>query len=272
MTEFKPDTAYCGVSHIKNIILVLSGKGGVGKSTVASSLARAFAQAGMKTGILDIDLCGPSIPKMFGVSGSGVFNGTHGGIAPVKVDVSGHNLDVLSIGFMLSNPDAPVIWRGPKKSGAIQQFLQDVEWGEKDVLIIDTPPGTSDEHMTIMQLIKESNKKTQAVLVTTPQIVSVNDVEKEIDFCKMSDVEVLGVIENMSGYLCPHCQTTTNIFSSQGGKTLAEKYNFKFIGTIPIEPKVCMSGETGTNPFSDQPSATALKALTSFVEEFIKTA
>ncbi|KAL7712340.1 Nucleotide-binding protein [Entamoeba marina] len=270
MTELNSDQNYCGVSKIKNILLVLSGKGGVGKSTISSSLACSFAAAGSKVGLLDVDLCGPSIPKMMGVGGSGVYQGDHGGIVPVSVERSGVKIDVMSIGFMVQNQDAPVIWRGPKKGAAIEQFLNDVEWGEKDVLIVDTPPGTSDEHITLMQYFKEKNQNTKAVVVTTPQLVSLNDVEKELDFCKTTEIGVIGIIENMSGYLCPHCSTVSNIFSKEGGKELAKTWNLPFIGAIPIEPKICVSAEYGKDPFAEQPSSEALKPISDFVAEFVK--
>lgn len=272
MTELNADHSVVGIQRVKNVYLVLSGKGGVGKSTIATALARSFAVEGKKTGILDIDLCGPSIPKMMGLESEGVYQGEHGGILPAKYKLNDTTtIDVLSVGFMLSSPDAPVIWRGPKKGAAIEQFLNDVEWGEKDVLVVDTPPGTSDEHITIMNFFKQRNFETKAVIVTTPQLVSINDVEKEINFCIECGIKVVGIVENMSGYLCPHCSEVTNIFSSNGGKELAEKYKFPFIGAIPIEPKVCLAGESGSNPFTDEPSAKALQPITNFVKETIKT-
>ena len=272
MTELNCDYNYVGIDKVKNVLLVLSGKGGVGKSTVSTALARSFAQNKQKTGILDIDLCGPSIPKMMSLDNEGVFQGEHGGIIPAKYKLDEQTtIDVLSVGFMLSSPDAPVIWRGPKKGAAIEQFLKDVEWGEKDVLVVDTPPGTSDEHISIMNFFKQRNFETKAVIVTTPQLVSVNDVEKEINFCLECGIKIVGIIENMSGYLCPHCSEITNIFSSNGGKELAKKYNVNFLGAIPIEPKVCLAGKSGQNPFNDEPSAKALEPVSNFVKEYIKT-
>ncbi|EDR23435.1 nucleotide-binding protein, putative [Entamoeba dispar SAW760] len=271
MTELNADRNFVGVDHVKNVILVLSGKGGVGKSTIATALARSFALVGKKTGILDIDLCGPSVPKMMGLDNQGVYQGEHGGILPAKSQIGDTFIDTLSVGFMLSSPDAPVIWRGPKKGAAIEQFLNDVEWGDKDVLVVDTPPGTSDEHITIMDFFRKRNQETKAVIVTTPQLVATNDVEKEIDFCHECQIPIIGLVENMSGYLCPHCSTVTNIFSSNGGKELADKYQLKFVGAIPIEPKICLAGETGVNPFADEPSANALKPITDFVANLAKT-
>jgi len=227
---------------VKHVILVLSGKGGVGKSTVTSQLALTAQKNGKKVGVLDIDLCGPSIPRMLGVQGHEVHQHDQGWL-PVYTDNS-QTLGVMSIGFLLGNQDDPVVWRGPKKNAMIKQFLSDVTWGELDVLVIDTPPGTSDEHIAVMEALKDV-KVDGAVLVTTPQAVAIGDVRRELTFCKKTGLKVLGIIENMSGFVCPNCSECTNIFSSGGGKSLAEHAKVPFLGSVPIEPAVALAAETG---------------------------
>ncbi|EFN55480.1 hypothetical protein CHLNCDRAFT_23038 [Chlorella variabilis] len=184
------------LAPIKHIVLVLSGKGGVGKSTFSAQLAFALAARGLEVGLLDIDICGPSVPKMLGLEGEEIHQ-SGAGWSPVY-----ENLGVMSIGFMLPNPDDAVIWRGPRKNGLIKQFLKDVHWGPCDYLVIDSPPGTSDEHISIAQFLKEA-RVDGAVVVTTPQQVSIIDVRKEINFCKKTGIPVLGVVENMSGLRQP---------------------------------------------------------------------
>ena len=200
---------------VKRTILVLSGKGGVGKSTVATQLAFAFQNAGQKVGILDIDLCGPSVPKMLNLMDNEVHQCDEGWL-PVYTDNT-QTLAVMSIGFLLNNDNEAVVWRGPKKNAMIKQFLTDVAWRDRDILIIDTPPGTSDEHITVMESLR-SVQVDGAVLVTTPQAVAVGDVRREVTFCKKAKLKILGVVENMSGFVCPNCKDCTNIFSKGGGK------------------------------------------------------
>jgi Mrp family chromosome partitioning ATPase len=198
----QPDPAVSDVKQrlagVKHKLLVLSGKGGVGKSTVACQLAFALAAKGFQVGLLDVDITGPSVPRMLGLLGQEVHQSA-AGWSPVYVD---DNLGVMSIGFMLPNADDAIIWRGPKKSGIIKQFLVDVQWGELDYLIIDTPPGTSDEHISIVQYMKEADLDG-AVVVTTPQEVALSDVRKELNFCHKTNINVLGVVENMSGVQRP---------------------------------------------------------------------
>lgn len=188
------------LESVKNIVLVLSGKGGVGKSTVSAQLALSLASKGLEVGLLDIDICGPSMPRMLGLEGQEIHH-SNSGWSPVYVE---ENLGVMSIGFMLSNPDDAVIWRGPRKNGLIKQFLKDVDWGKLDYLVIDAPPGTSDEHISVVQFLLPSHKAhgnlAGAVIVSTPQEVSLIDVRKEINFCKKTGVPVLGVVENMFRY------------------------------------------------------------------------
>jgi Mrp family chromosome partitioning ATPase len=192
------------MQSVQHKLLILSGKGGVGKSTVTSQLAFAFASdPECQVGVLDIDVCGPSIPRMLGLTTEKVHQSSYGW-SPVYVD---ENLAVMSIGFMLPGEDEAVIWRGPKKNGMIKQFLRDVDWAELDYLLVDTPPGTSDEHLSIVQYLKESGIDG-AVLVTTPQEVSLQDVRKEITFCRKVGIPILGVVENMSGFVCPCCSVS----------------------------------------------------------------
>ena len=234
------------LSGVKRTILVLSGKGGVGKSTVAAQLALAFQQDGKKVGILDIDLCGPSIPKMFGVDQSEVHQCDEGWL-PVYTNES-QSMAIMSIAFLLSSNDDAVVWRGPKKNAMIKQFLTDVSWGNRDILIIDTPPGTSDEHITVMESLKETTVCVDgAVLVTTPQAVAVGDVRRELTFCRKAKLPILGIVENMSGFSCPNCKECTNIFSKGGGKKLADHANVPFLGAVPIDPNISQSAETGDN-------------------------
>ncbi|KAL2105515.1 hypothetical protein VUR80DRAFT_8238 [Thermomyces stellatus] len=243
---------------IRHKILVLSGKGGVGKSTFTSLLAHAFATNEDTTvGIMDTDICGPSIPKMMGVEGETI-HVSGAGWSPVWVM---DNLGVMSIQFMLPNKDDAVIWRGPKKNGLIKQFLKDVEWGEMDFLLVDTPPGTSDEHLSVNTFLKESGIDG-AVVVTTPQETSLLDVRKEIDFCRKAGIRILGLAENMSGYVCHTCKHVNRIFrpTTGGGKKLAEDMGIPFLGAVPLDPRIgiaCDYGESYFDSFPDSPACIA---------------
>ncbi|CDK25871.1 unnamed protein product [Kuraishia capsulata CBS 1993] len=219
---------------VKHVILVLSGKGGVGKSSVTTQLALTLSSQGYRVGVLDIDLTGPSIPRMFGLEDSKVHQ-SHSGWVPVQYDASG-NLQVMSLGFLLNDRGNSVVWRGPKKTAMVKQFLADVHWGNLDYLLIDTPPGTSDEHIAIAEELRHMNNVDGAVIVTTPQLVSVADVRKEISFCEKVNFKILGIVENMSGFVCPHCAECTNIFSSGGGAALAEQLKLPYLGNVPIDP------------------------------------
>ncbi|XP_049827755.1 cytosolic Fe-S cluster assembly factor NUBP2 homolog isoform X2 [Schistocerca gregaria] len=199
---------------VKHIILVLSGKGGVGKSTISTQLAYAFRDSGYKVGLLDIDLCGPSIPYLLHLQGKDVHQCPQGWV-PVYADKE-KQLAVMSIGFLLKNDNDSIVWRGPKKTAMIKQFLTDVFWEDIDYLIIDTPPGTSDEHITVMENLRTLNCDG-AILVTTPQALAVEDVTKELTFCRKTGIPVVGVIENMSGYVCPSCAVSIQTaFESKG--------------------------------------------------------
>lgn len=238
---------------IKHKILVLSGKGGVGKSTVAVNLAASLALNNSKVGLLDIDIHGPSIPKILNLEDKKLvaFDDI---IMPVPVSA---NLAVMSIGFMLKDKDDPVIWRGPMKYQVIKQFLKDVEWSNLDYLIVDSPPGTGDEPLSIAQLIE---KPDGAIIVTTPQQLAITDVRKAVSFCRQLNIPVIGVIENMSGFVCPQCGHNTDIFKSGGGEDMAIEMNVPFLGRIPIDSQIvsaCDSGEPYIQRYSQSQTAKA---------------
>ncbi|MBN1619383.1 Mrp/NBP35 family ATP-binding protein [candidate division WOR-3 bacterium] len=228
------------LSGIARKIAVLSGKGGVGKSTFAMNLAVSLAALGHRTGLLDIDMHGPSIPTMLGLSQTKAHSDGNE-ILPIEIPWS-ENLKVISIGFLLENPDDAVIWRGPMKAGMIRQFIKDVKWGNLDFLIIDCPPGTGDEILSTVQLM---GRGSEAIVVTTPQEVASADVRKSLNFCRKLDLPVTGLVENMSGFICPHCGEETNIFKSGGGEDMAKSFGVPFLGRIPIDPEVVNSGDEG---------------------------
>lgn len=232
------------MARIGRKILVLSGKGGVGKSTVAVNLAISLSLAGKRTGLLDIDIHGPSVPKILNLEGKMV-GGMPDAILPVELNA---NLKVMSIGFLLSSATDAVIWRGPRKYHMIKQFLKDVEWGELDYLIIDSPPGTGDEPLAIIQLLEKADG---AVVVTTPQEVALSDVRRGITFCRSLDLPVLGVLENMSGFVCPTCGQRTDIFKSGGGESMAASMDVPFLGRIPIDPQIVEACDSG-QPYVDK--------------------
>lgn len=229
------------LSRIKHKVLVLSGKGGVGKSTIAVNLAVALAAAGKKVGLLDVDIHGPSVPKMLGID-SMTLQGGGDSINPLEV---GDNLRVMSIGFLLRSADDAVIWRGPMKMGVIKQFLSDVEWGDLDYLVIDSPPGTGDEPLSVAQLVPDADG---AVIVTTPQSIALIDVRKCITFCRQLSLPVLGVVENMSGFICPHCGERTDLFKSGGGEEMANDMKVPYLGAVPFDPAVVLAADQG-EPF-----------------------
>ena len=229
------------MDRIRHKIMVLSGKGGVGKSTVAANIAVALALEGRSVGILDLDFHGPSIPKLLNLENRRP--GSDGqSFLPVEY---AHGIKVMSMGFLLPDENSAVIWRGPLKMGAIKQLLSEVSWGDLDYLIIDFPPGTGDEALSAAQLLPETDG---AVIVTTPQDLSLTDVRKSIDFCRQVKVPIIGVIENMSGLVCPHCQGVIDVFKRGGGEAMAGETGVPFLGRIPIDPLVVESSDKGT-PF-----------------------
>ena len=231
------------MSHIQHKVFVLSGKGGVGKSTIAVNMAVSLAESGKKVGLLDIDIHGPSVPIMLGLYQMPLIQ-NEGSIEPVYAG----NLKVMSIGFILNNEDDALIWRGPMKMGVIKQFLGDVEWGELDYLIVDCPPGTGDEPLSICQLIKDPDG---AVVVTTPQRVAAVDVRKSLTFCRKLEVPVLGILENMSGFSCPKCGEVSEIFRTGSGQKMATDFDIPFLGALPVDPAIVAACDGGV-PFIQQ--------------------
>ena len=260
------------LKDIKHILLVLSGKGGVGKSSVTTQLALALSLEGHNVGVLDVDLTGPSMPRFLGIEKAKVTQAPGGWIpvavhdsqairinaspngaendhqqAPTKIG----SLRCMSLGFLLASRNDAVVWRGPKKTAMVRQFLSDVHWGALDYLLIDTPPGTSDEHISLVERLLQDASSSQfagAVVVTTPQAVSVSDVRKELNFCKKTGVKILGVLENMAGFVCPHCAECTNLFSKGGGEIMAKEFEVKFLGSVPIDPAFVELIEEGKRP------------------------
>lgn len=264
------------LAGIKEIVLVLSGKGGVGKSSVTTQLALSLALQGLDVGVLDVDLTGPSIPRFFGIENAKVKQAP-GGWLPVQVNERNAatglgSLYCMSLGFMLGAKGDAVVWRGPKKTAMVRQFLSDVQWGSLDVLLIDTPPGTSDEHISLVEtLLKQATpgQVSGAVIVTTPQAISISDVRKEINFCKKTGVHILGVVENMAGFVCPSCAECTNVFSKGGGEIMAKDFEVPFLGSVPIDPMFVSLIEEGKRPVYPQGTIVAGQDMndTSAVED-----
>jgi len=248
--------------RIDKKFLVLSGKGGVGKSTVAVNLAFSLAAKGKKVGLMDIDVHGPSVPKMLNLNNSAAVI-ENNAITPVKFN---ENLEVISIGFFLRDMDDAIIWRGPLKISLIKQFLSDVDWGELDYLIIDSPPGTGDEPLTIGQLIRDLSG---VIIVTTPQDVALVDVRKSVTFCKKMGAHITGVIENMSGLKCPHCSKNIDLFKSHGGEKMADDMNIPFLGSIPIDNQIVDTGDKGIPFMKNNYEGEAGKAFGNIVEKIL---
>jgi ATP-binding protein involved in chromosome partitioning len=225
------------LKKIKNKYIVLSGKGGVGKTSTSVNLSMALANKGFNVGIMDVDLHGPDVPRMLGLKGMLDLTKNHK-LNPIRYS---ENLKVVSIESMIASKDDAIIWRGPLKYSAIRQFIGEVEWGELDFLIIDSPPGTGDEPLTVAQTIRDA----KAIIVTTPQEVSLADVRKSISFCRTVKMDILGLIENMSGFTCPHCNKLVDLFGSGGGEKTADTAGIPFLGRIPFDPNVVSCGDNG---------------------------
>lgn len=254
------------LKNIKYKILVFSGKGGVGKSTASANLAVALALAGKTVGLLDIDFHGPSIPKLMGFAGKRA-DMIGDKLLPLQFS---ENLKVMSLGMLLNSDSDAVIWRGPMKNGAIRQLVKDVEWGELDYLIVDSPPGTGDEPLSLAQTMEHL---TGAIIVTQPQQLSVDDVRRSVSFCEKLDLPVLGIIENMSGFICPHCGETIDIFKSGGGETLATEKHIPFLGKVPIDPNIVQASDDGkpfVYHFGKSPAAKAFEDIVERVVEQVE--
>ena len=252
------------LGKIKHVIIVMSGKGGVGKSTVSSNIACTLSMMGYQTGIMDVDITGPNIPKMFGIEDERL-ECENEKLIPVLVPPS---LKVVSMAFLLPSKDDAVVWRGPVKMTAIRQFLEDVDWGDLDYLVVDMPPGTGDEAISIIQLIPKADGM---VIVTTPQDVALLDSRKSITFSAQANIPIIGLIENMSGFICPHCGEKTDIFKSGGGVATAKNLNIQFLGAVPIEPRIVTSGDSGMPIVIDDPDSASAKVFKEITQKIIKT-
>jgi Mrp family chromosome partitioning ATPase len=251
------------LARIGRKILVMSGKGGVGKSTVAAYIALLLSSKGYKVGLLDVDLHGPSIPRLLNVQGT-LEMSEKNVVRPYR---SSDNLGIVSIEMLIGDKDAAVIWRGPLKIGAIRQFISDIEWGDLDFLIVDSPPGTGDEPLTVAQTIPTA----EALILTTPQEISLADVRKSINFCRQVNMKILGVIENMSGFVCPDCGKKLNIFGSGGGTKMSAQMDVPFLGEIPIEPEMVKMGDSGRlNDLVDKTELEMNKAYDQILKKIIE--
>ena len=237
---------------IRSKLVVMSGKGGVGKTSTSVNLALALASSGFKVGLMDVDLHGPDVPRMLGLTGMPDVN-PNGKLEPMRHSA---NLVAISMESFLPKRDDAVIWRGPLKFSAIRQFIADVDWGHLDFLVIDSPPGTGDEPLTVAQQIPDA----RAIIVTTPQEVALADVRKSINFCRTVKLSILGMVENMSGLTCPHCGEAIELFGSGGGERTAAEMGVDFLGRIPMDPRMVACGDSGSsfqNTYPDAPAARA---------------
>jgi Mrp family chromosome partitioning ATPase len=248
--------------HIKHKILVMSGKGGVGKSSVAAYLAVSLAKRNYDVGLMDIDLHGPSIPRILGLTGVIQSGKNPKTIFPLKYL---SNMEVVSIETLVKDRDAAMIWRGPLKGGVIRQFIADVEWNDLDYMIIDSPPGTGDEPLTVAQTMPDA----KALIVTTPQELSLADVRKSINFCRRVGMEILGLVENMSGLQCPYCGKIIDVFKQHGGRLTAEKENLRLLATLPLIPEVVNKGDSGDMSLLDNRDHPVTQAFNNLVDEIV---
>ena len=253
------------LDRIKHKIIVISGKGGVGKSTIAVNVAYGLALQGKKVGILDVDIHGPSIAKMLGIEGKRLTR-SESEEFPKPVEVI-KNLCALTIASLVGNPDEPIIWRGPLKIGAIKQFLQDIQWPELDYLIVDSPPGTGDEPLSVVQILKNVDG---SLIVSTPQDVALLDARKTIKFSQKMNVPVLGIIENMSTFVCPHCGKETNIFAGLGIEKAAKDFNLDILGNIPIDVDIVKTGDSGNSYLESFQDSQPAKEFQKIVQKIIQ--
>lgn len=247
---------------IKNKLLVMSGKGGVGKSSVSTNLAIALSKTGAKVGLMDVDLHGPDLPRMLGLKGLLDISPDNRMIPKVYSD----NLKVVSIESLAQDTDQAVIWRGPLKMQVIRQFISDVHWGQLDYLVIDSPPGTGDEPLSVAQLIPGA----KALIVTTPQEISLADIRKSISFCRTVNMPILGLIENMSGFVCPHCGKPTELFGTGGGLKTAIAMDVTLLGQIPFDPNMVKSADAGESYLEKYPDSEATKAYNEIVKKVVE--
>ena len=253
------------LSKIKHKILVMSGKGGVGKSTVATNLALGLAKRGYQVGLIDVDLHGPDICRMLDLKEKLYTEKEEKPklLPPMTYD---DNLKVISLEYLMEDRDEAIIWRGPLKIKAIRQFIGDIDWGELDYLVIDAPPGTGDEPLSVAQTIKDVN----ALIVTTPQEIALADVRKSISFCRHVKIRILGIVENMSGFICPHCSEPVDIFGSGGGMRTALEFSLRFLGKVPMDPRVVMGGDAGKPYLSSGAGTVATKAFDEVLDNILK--
>ncbi len=251
------------MDKIKHKLLVVSGKGGVGKSTIAVNLAYALAEKGFKTGILDVDIHGPSIAKMLNLEAARLAGDENKKIVPAEAG----GIKVISMAFLLRNTDDPVIWRGPMKMNVIKQFLGDVNWGELDYLVIDSPPGTGDEPLSVCQLIPDADG---TIIVSTPQDVAVLDSRKTVNFSRKLQIPIIGIVENMSGFKCPECGTEINLFKIGGGEKIAQEYGIPLLGVVPIDPDIMEETDKGFPYIKSYKESPAAAAFLSISEKIIE--
>jgi Mrp family chromosome partitioning ATPase len=250
------------LAQIEHKIMVMSGKGGVGKSTVSINLAIGLSLQNFYVGLLDVDLHGPNVPKMLGLEGGELQKRPDGTVGPVYYSP---NLKFMSVEPLLPDKDSAVMWRGPMKMSAIRQFIYDIEWGKLDYLVIDAPPGTGDEQMTVAQIIPDA----YAVVVTTPQEVALLDVKKSINFCKHVGMPIIGIVENMSGMICPHCGKAIDVFKRGGGEKLSEETGIPFLGKIPVDPRIVTTGDAGKPILAMYPNSHTAEAFEKVVQNVI---
>ena len=252
------------LAKIKHKIFVLSGKGGVGKSSVSANLAASLSRRGYKTGLMDVDVHGPSIAQMFGMTELLDLSPDQQTLMPKQIH---ENLGVVSVQALMQDKDQAIIWRGPAKAGMIQQFVGMVDWGELDFLVIDAPPGTGDEPLTVVQTIPEA----LGVIVTTPQEVALADIRKSISFCKTVKLKTLGIVENMAGFKCPHCDEVIDLFKSGGGEKTAKAHGLNFLGSIPFDTRVVDAGDQGKPVMLDDEESAFTQTFGKVVDNIVNT-
>ncbi len=258
----RDDNMKKALNKIKQKFIIMSGKGGVGKSSVTINIAMALASKGFKTGILDVDIHGPDIPRMLGKKDMLGLNENQ----KLKPLIYSENLSAVSIESLSADKDNAIIWRGPMKFSVINQFISEVEWGDLDFLIIDSPPGTGDEPLTIAQQIPDA----KAIVITTPQEIALADVRKSINFCKILKMKIFGLIENMSGFICPHCNKEVDIFGTGGGEKTAASFGIDFLGRIAFDANMVKCGDKGTPFYESCPNSPAAEVFGKIADKMAK--